>query len=201
VLFADTPQDFSGEWIVANKEQQARSADGKGVNPGSRHGGNMSGAGHAGGMGGMGGGHGGMGGGRHRPTGAAADSSANGVAAGGPGDPRVRAQALTIRQSEVVFDIAADGGNRTVYRFDNRNNYGPIYGGTVNLTWAAPEMVIETHPDGGGSIEEHYILSADGRKLTLRVHEQAAGTETSRDLTRVFVRSGSQDDAAASKLP
>ena len=40
------------------------------------------------------------------------------------GDPRIGAQALTIRQSDVVLDVAADGGRRMVYRFDNRNNYG-----------------------------------------------------------------------------
>jgi len=109
------------------------------------------------------------------------------------------AHALTIRQSEVVFDVAADG-KRTAYRFDNRNNYGAAYGGTVNLSWAAPEMVIETHPDGGGSIEEHYSLSADGKKLTLRVHEQRAGSDTAHDVTREFVRNGA-DGSTAQTLP
>ena len=133
------------------------------------------------------------GGGHHHSNGS---GSAPGAAASGAvavGDPRVSAHALTIRQSEVVFDVAADG-KRTAYRFDNRNNYGAAYGGTVNLSWAAPEMVIETHPDGGGSIEEHYSLSADGKKLTLRVHEQRAGSDTAHDVVREFVRS----DAAGS---
>lgn len=102
----------------------------------------------------------------------------------------MNAHALTIRQSAVVFDIAA-GGKRTAYRFDNRNNYGAAYGGTVNLSWAAPEMIIETHADAGGVFEEHYSLSADGKKLTLRVHLQRAGSDTAHDVTREFVRDGS----------
>jgi hypothetical protein len=122
------------------------------------------------------------------------DATANGNAAAA-GGPHASARALTIRQSEVVFDIAADG-KRTAYRFDNRNNYGAAYGGTVNLTWAAPEMIIETHPDTGGSIEEHYSLSDDGKKLTLRVHEQRAGADTARDVTRKFVRDGATGPTA-----
>ena len=86
------------------------------------------------------------------------------------------------------------------YRFDNRNNYGAAYGGTVNLSWAAPEMVIETHPDAGGSIEEHYALSENGKKLTLRVHEQRAGADTAHDVTREFVRNGA-DGSTAQTLP
>ena len=153
-----------------------------------------SGGGMGGGGGGMGGGHGGMGGGgRHHSANSASDATAGGGTAGGVADPRASAHALTIRQSEVVFDIAADG-KRTAYRFDNRNNYGAAYGGTVNLSWAAPEMIIETHPDAGGVFEEHYSLSDDGRKLTLRVHEQRAGSDSARDVTREFVRG----DAAGS---
>ena len=141
----------------------------------------------------MGGGHGGMAGGRHHSNGSAPAASGGAVAA--VGDARVSAHALTIRQSDVVFDVAADG-KRTAYRFDNRNNYGTAYGGTVNLSWAAPEMVIETHPDAGGSIEEHYSLSADGKKLTLRVHEQRAGSDTAHDVVREFVRNGAPDSTA-----
>ena len=142
----------------------------------------------------MGGGHGGMGGGGHRhPNASAQGTVASGGAAGA--DPRVSAHALTIRQSEVVFDIAADG-KRTAYRFDNRNNYGAAYGGTVNLSWAAPEMVIETHPDAGGAIEEHYSLSDDGKKLTLRVHEQRGGSDSAHDVTREFVRNGAAGSTA-----
>ena len=144
----------------------------------------------------MGSGHGGMGGaGHHHANGSAPGTAGSGGAVAGVGDPRLSAHALTIRQSEVVFDIAADG-KRTAYRFDNRNNYGATYGGTVNLSWAAPEMVIETHADAGGSVEEHYTLSADGKKLTLRVHEQRAGSETAHDVIREFVRSGAADSTA-----
>ena len=136
---------------------------------------------------------GGMGGGgRHHSDSSSADSS-RGAGSAVAGVPRGSAQALTIRQSDVVFDIAADGANRMVYRFDNRNNYGAAYGGTVTLTWATPEMVIETHPDAGGSIEEHYKLSDDGKKLSLRIHEQHSGADTARDITRAFVRSGTQN--------
>jgi hypothetical protein len=196
---ADTPQDFSGEWVIAGKDSQPQGSSGA-TSPGSHHGGGGHGGGMGSGMGGGGGGGHGMGGGRHRSTGAPEGSHpANGGTASG--DPRLTAQALAIRQSDVVFDVAADGGTRMVYRFDNRNNYGPAYGGTVTLTWAAPEMVIETHPDGGGSIEEHYTLSDDGKKLSLRIHEQHAGSDTPQEVTRVFVRQGSEDAATASKLP
>jgi len=194
-VLAETPQDFSGDWVVAARDQQAKSkADSS--SPGSHHGGGHGGAG-------MGGGHGMSGAsGRHHAGGPSSPDSAGNAVAGDPhGDPRLAAQTLAIRQSDVVFDVAADGGKRMVYRFDNRNNYGPAYGGTVTLTWATPEMVIETHPDGGGSIEEHYTLSDDGRKLSLRVHEQHAGTDTAQNFTRVFVRSGSQDAATATTLP
>jgi hypothetical protein len=135
-----------------------------------------------------------MGGGHHHSNGSAPSAAAGGGAAA-VGDARASAHALTIRQSEVVFDVAADG-KRTAYRFDNRNKYGAAYGGTVNLSWAAPEMVIETHPDGGGSIEEHYSLSEDGKKLTLRVHEQRAGSDRAHDVTREFVRNGAPDSTA-----
>ncbi|HEY2394720.1 MAG TPA: hypothetical protein VGH81_01895 [Rudaea sp.] len=197
---AETPQDFSGEWVAATKDQQRPPADGStNASPsGTHHGGRGMGGG---GMGGMGGGHGGgMGGGRHHSGGAAPDGSGTATASL-QGDPRVRAQALTIRQSDVVFDVAADGGKRTVYRFDNRNNYGAAYGGTVTLTWSMPDMVIETHPDAGGSIEERYTLSDDGKKLTMHVHEQVAGSDTPRDVTRVFVRNGSQDAATPTTVP
>ena len=143
----------------------------------------------------MGGGHGGMGGGGHHHSNGSAPGAAGGGAIAAVADPRLSAHALTIRQSEVVFDVAADG-KRTAYRFDNRNNYGAAYGGTVNLSWAAPEMVIETHPDAGGSIEEHYSLSDDGKKLTLRVHEQRAGAETAHDVIREFVRGGAAGSTA-----
>jgi len=139
-----------------------------------------------------------MGGGGHHHSNGSAPGAAGGgaiAAVAAVADPRLSAHALTIRQSEVVFDVAADG-KRTAYRFDNRNNYGAAYGGTVNLSWAAPEMVIETHPDAGGSIEEHYSLSDDGKKLTLRVHEQRAGAETAHDVIREFVRGGAAGSTA-----
>jgi hypothetical protein len=160
------------------------------------------GGGGMGAGGGMGGGHGGGGGGRHHSGGSSGDSSgATASSTAVQGVPRIAAQALTIRQSDVVFDIAAAGGKRMVYRFDNRNNYGAEYGGTVTLTWSAPEMVIETHPDAGGSVEEHYTLSDDGKKLSLRVHEQRAAADTTRDITRVFVRNGTQGASTSTTLP
>lgn len=197
---ADTPADFSGEWVVAGGEQ-ASNANPAGSGPhhsgGGGHGmgGGMGAGGMGGGGGGMGGGHGMGGGGRHHSNsnGAAAETSGGGASAAS--DPRLSAHALTIRQSDVVFDIAADG-KRTAYRFDNRNNYGAAYGGTVTLSWTAPDMIIETHPDVGGSTEEHYSLSDDGNKLTLRVHEQRAGSDTARDVTREFVRGGARGPTA-----
>ena len=64
-----------------------------------------------------------------------------------------------------------------------------------SLTWSAPEMVIETHPDSGGSIEEHYTLTPDGKKLTLRLRMQDAAADNAREVTRVFVRKGEEDQA------
>ena len=190
---AEAAQDFSGEWIVANKAQSAPSGTSSAADPGSHRGGHAGGTGGSGGMGGggrgMSGSGRGMGSGHHRSEASGETSSRGAGATASAGDPRGAAQALTIRQSEVVFDVAADGGKRMVYRFDNRNNYGPAYGGTVTLTWSAPDLVIETHPDAGGSVEERYTLSEDGKRLTQHVHEQRAGSESARDFTREFVRS------------
>ena len=209
---ADEPQEFSGEWVIARADQ---ARNGNSADPSQHHGGDHSGAGGGGhgmggggiggsgmgGGGGMSGARGGMGGGgRHHSNGSAPGMSASAGAVAAVGDPRVNAHALTIRQSDVVFDVAADG-KRTAYRFDNRNNYGAAYGGTVNLSWAAPEMVIETHPDAGGVFEEHYMLSDDGKKLTLRIREQRAGSDTPHDVTREFVRGDAQRVGTSSTLP
>ena len=64
----------------------------------------------------------------------------------------------------------------------------------MNLAWSAPDMMIETHPDGGGMIEEHYTLSADGKQLTLHTRIQGAGEDTAHEVNRVFVR---EDGAGA----
>jgi hypothetical protein len=184
---ADAPVDFSGEWL-ASAADKSGGDDAAATSP--RHDDARSGmggrGGHGGGMGGSGMGHHG----RHSQDSAGGDSSTH---AAPMGDPRLHAHTLIIRQSEVVFDVAADG-QRMAYRFDNRNNYGAPYGGTVTLTWSEPEMVIETHPDGGGSIEEHYTLAPDSKRLTLHIREQKVGEDTAREFTRVFVRN---EDAAA----
>jgi hypothetical protein len=181
---ADEPLDFSGEWVRAT--DQANSPADAGSNSNSTANSSDSGS-HGGGRGGMGGGSGMGGGGHHGGRHGQNTPGASNDNPNGPADPRLYAHALVIRQSEVVFDVAADG-QRMAYRFDNRNNYGAPYGGTVSLTWSTPEMVIETHPDAGGSIEEHYTLSQDGNRLTLRIHEQNAGTDSAREVTHVFVR-------------
>ena len=184
--FADSPLDFSGEWVLngdagASGDKPAASD----AHPGAR------------GMGGHGGhGMGGGGHGRHAQDGASAAST---TAADAPLDPRLHAHTLIIRQSEVVFDIAADG-QRSAYRFDNRNNYGAAYGGTVMLTWSAPEMVIETHPDAGGSVEEHYTLSSDANQLTLVARTQRTDG-TVREVRRVFVRNGTAPVNGIPMLP
>jgi hypothetical protein len=183
-LFADTPTDFSGEWLAAGPSDDAASKAPAADT--TTHAGERGAGGHGRGMGGAGG-AGGHHGGRHGTDAGATSSST--AAATTVANPRLHAHTLIIRQSEVVFDIAADG-QRVAYRFDNRNNYGAQYGGTVNLTWSTPEMVIELHPDSGGSMEEHYSLSSDGRKLTLRLRAQHNGADT-REVIREFVRSGS----------
>jgi len=195
--WAESAQDFSGDWVALGADKDRSTAGSDAAASPSRRGG------HGTGGGGIGGGHGGsMGGGhRHAPD-AAADAPSGGASPTAFATPvRSSARALTIRQSDVVFDIAAEGGKRTAYRFDNRNNYGAAYGGTVTLTWAAPEMVIETHPDAGGSIEEHYWLADDGRKLVLRTREQRVGADAVREQTRTFVRRGAQQAVTTSTLP
>jgi hypothetical protein len=171
---AQTPADFSGDWIArdaAPDNTAAKTGDSSGA--------------HSRGSGARMGGHGG---GRSHGGQNAGANSGSGVRADADSAPRASAQAMIIRQSDDVFDIEVDG-QRMAYRFDGRNNYGPQYGGTVTLTWATPEMVIETHPDAGGSVEEHYALSADGKSMTLLVRTQQSDS-TVRETRRVFVHPG-----------
>jgi hypothetical protein len=194
---ADAPVDFSGEWVASG----GAAAAGDNAAPGDTQPANAhSGGGGHGGRGGRGGSGGMSGGGHHGRRSQAATGGSAGVNSAASADPRLHANALIIRQSEVVFDIAANG-QRAAYRFDNRNNYGAPYGGTVMLTWATPEMIIETHPDGGGSFEEHYFLSPDGKRLTLRIREQRAGEDTAREFTRALVRKGDEASAEPATLP
>ena len=182
---AEEPLDFSGTWVA---DGDVPSASGKAsADDSTAHSAHGMG-GHGGGRGGMGGGMGGGQHGRHSSNSAASTDTD----ASRPAIPRLHANTLIIRQSEVVFDIAADG-QRSAYRFDNRNNYGTQFGGTVMLTWSSPEMVIETHPDAGGSVEEHFTLAPDGKRLQLVIRMQRAGTDGAREVKRVFVR----DDAGA----
>ena len=192
VAAAEPPVDMSGEWVL--KDASATDSTSK---PGGNSG---QGSGHQGGMGGHGGHGRGMGGGGHHGNRQDGSGTADGAApANAPLDPRLHAHALIIRQSDVVFDIDADG-RRMAYRFDNRNNYGATHGGTVTLTWSAPEMVIETHPDDGGCIEEHYTLSPDGQQLALRIVVQRAGEDTPHEIRRTYVRNDN-DPQRASTLP
>jgi hypothetical protein len=184
--FADTPLDFSGEWVSSGDAGEP------GDKPAAPH--SHPGAHAMSGRGGCG-----MGGGGHGRHAQDAASGASATAADAPVDPRLHAHTLIIRQSEVVFDIAADG-RRTVYRFDNRDNDGTAYGGSVTLTWSAPEMVIETHPDAGGSVEEHYTLSSDAQQLTLVTRMQRSDG-TLREVRRVFVRNGTAPVNGIPMLP
>ncbi len=196
-VLADSRADFSGEWIVRGGVSPADKSAGKDSHmPASGHH-------HAGDHGGMGGGHSmggmsghGMQGGRSWHRGAGRGGMH--VHANPDEDPRLKADALIIRQSDVVFDIDADGA-RTPYRFDNRYHAGVPYAGKVTLTWAAPEMLIRTKSDSGTNIEERYTLSADGKTLTLRIHEQGSDAQDTHDITRVFVRDG--DEARSESGP
>jgi hypothetical protein len=191
---AESPADFSGEWVlIGNSSKDSDHSS----TPSPQHPSGHSGMGGHGGHGGGGGG-----GGHHGQSGQSAPSNAEPV--GAPSmSLRVDAHELIIRQSDVVFDIAANG-KRTAYRFDNHNNYGSAYGGTVQLTWSAPEMVIETHPDAGGSIEEHYTLTPDGKKLTLLTRVQDPGNDNVRETRHEFERddgSAASDSTNPSTLP
>jgi|GEM_PF-5050066 hypothetical protein len=187
VALADSPIDFSGQWVASDKPSNDGDKSDSNSTPQS--------GGHGGGGHGGAGGHG-MGGGGHHHSTDNSNSSSTANAQNSPTDPRLHAHSLIIRQSDTVFDIAASG-QRMAYRFDNRNNYGAPYGGTVTLTWEPPEMVIETHPDGGGTIAEYYTLSDDGKKLNLRIVTQGAGSDNEREISRTFVR----DDGSSSATP
>ncbi|MGH8090131.1 MAG: hypothetical protein ACREO6_01615 [Rudaea sp.] len=193
---ADTPPDFSGDWVAGDglsADSGAATQDSAPAPHSGRHGhgmghsgGGMGGSGmHGGGMGGMGGG--GMHGGRGHRDATSGDAPAGNAKANA--NPRRDAHMLVIRQSEVVFDIDADG-QRMVYRFDNRRSNGTPAGSTVKLDWAAPDMIIDTSPQGGGDISERYSLSPDGKRLTLLMRVQAVGEDTAREIKRTFVRDG-----------
>jgi len=187
---AGLPPDFSGDWVASDQaDDAAPAAKTPGDNSSHGHGG------HGGGMGGhgMGGSHGG-----HGDHSAASGDSTTGANLGSAMVPRDHARALIIRPSDDVFDIEANG-KRMAYRYDGKHNYGPQYGGTVALTWAAPELVIETHPDGGGSVEEHYTLTPDGKKLTLLLRTQATVGGSVQESRRVFVRR--DQNASTATLP
>jgi hypothetical protein len=190
VALADAPIDFSGQWVASDKPSNDGDKSDSNSTPQS---GGHGGGGHGGG------GHG-MGGGGHHRSSDNSNGASNANAQNSPTDPRLHAHSLTIRQSDTVFDIAASG-QRLAYRFDNRNNYGAPYGGTVTLTWEAPEMVIETHPDGGGSIAEYYTMSDDGKKLNLRIVRQNAGSDSESEIRRTFVRDDATSAASAQTLP
>ena len=181
---ADEPVDFSGNWVAAEKNTDSTGSSSSKPSPSGNHGGGSHG-------------HGGMGGGHH---GHSSDSSATSTTAIWSGeDPRLHAHSLIIRQSDTVFDIDASG-QRTAYRFDNRNNYGPAYGGTVTLKWTTPEMVIETHPDGGGAVIEHYTLSDDNQHMTLVIRNEAADG-SAHEVRRMFQRNANDAAASAQTLP
>ncbi|HEX3896338.1 MAG TPA: hypothetical protein VHW73_09015 [Rudaea sp.] len=189
VAFADTPVDFSGQWVASDKpsNDDNKSDSDSAPHPSGSHGG--------GGRGGHG-----MGGGGHHHSADNPNGSSTANAQNSPADPRLHGQSLIIRQSDTVFDVTASG-QRMVYRFDNRNNYGAPYGGTVTLTWQPPEMVIETHPDGGGTVAEYYTLSDDGKKLNLRIVTQSAGSDNEREIRRTFVRDDGSSATSTQTLP
>jgi hypothetical protein len=62
-------------------------------------------------------------------------------------------------------------------------------------------MVIETHPDGGGTVAEYYTLSDDGKKLNLRIVTQSAGSDNEREIRRTFVRDDGSSATSTQTLP
>ena len=69
-------------------------------------------------------------------------------------------------------------------------NFGDERAVANTLRWAGLNVPVLIH-----------AFNDDGKKMTLRVHEQRAGSDSARDVTRVFVRAGSEDAATSSKLP
>jgi hypothetical protein len=155
---------------------------------GGRHGG-----GTGGGSGGMGGGGAGMGGGggRHggdrRAPAAGANRSAKGEEAerNERGLARLFAPQLTITPlaQRIRFD---DGEHVVELDKDGMNLSGGGVGGTVALAATSPDLVVETLTDSGYSLQERYHLSDDGKHLQLHASLKQPGTDTAREIDRVF---------------
>jgi hypothetical protein len=171
-----------------------------------------AGAGHhhgggAGGGGGMGGGHGGSHGGGHHgsdhaaPAAAAAASTKEDQAERGErGLSRMFAMNVTI--TPLKQRIRLDDGDHVIeLDRDGMNVSGPGVGGTVALTAAKPDFVIQTLTESGYALEERYHLADDGNHLELHIRLKRPGVDQDTQFVRVFDRPGSATRVAAAATP
>jgi hypothetical protein len=182
---------------------------------GGRHGGGGGGMGGGGGGGGMGGGGmggGGMGGGGHGGGGRHGDnhgtSAASANAAPSEGDAEQRERGLvrlfapqmtiTAVKQQIRFD---DGVHAVELGRDGMNLSGPGVGGTVALTSASPELVVDTLTDSGYALHERYQLAADGKHLELHASLKRPGADQAREIVRVFDRVDAPANQDAASVP
>lgn len=194
---------FDGSWSAAAPVGQppagSSTTPGDGGGMPSPRGGGMGGhggmGGGGGGMGGGGMGGGGMGGGGHGghhhgggPQGAHV-TGANDTEQNDPGLRRVFAQHLTITKlthpDRVRFD---DGEHPIELGIDGMNVSGPAVGGTVALSAASPDLVVDTVTTSGYTVKERYTLADDGTHLELHATIKKPGASDAREITRVFDR-------------
>jgi hypothetical protein len=204
-----TPPDdpIAGTWSydAALSSPQAGDAAAAGAPPstgaGHRHGGG-AGMGGAGG-GGMGGGHGGghHGGGHAAPAATTGASTKDDLAERSErGLSRMFAKNVTI--TPLKQRIRLDDGDHVVeLDRDGMNVSGPGVGGTVALTDAKPDVVIQTLTDSGYALEERYHLADDSHHLELHIRLKRPGTDQDTQFVRVFDRPSSATSVAAAPIP
>jgi len=208
---ATPPSDaIAGTWSydAALSSPQADAGDGTSAAPssagaGHHHGGGAGGAGGGGGMGGHGGGHGGghHGGDHAAPATTSGASTKEDLAERSErGLSRMFAKNVTI--TPLKQRIRLDDGDHVVeLDRDGMNVSGPGVGGTVALTDAKPDVVIQTLTDSGYSLEERYHLADDGHHLELHIRLKRPGADQDTQFVRVFDRPVAATSVAAAPTP
>jgi len=210
---ADAPATPPGDAIAGTwsydatlSSPQADAGDGTSAAPssagaGHHHGGGAGGAG--GGMGGHGSGHGGghHGGDHAAPATTSGASTKEDLAERSErGLSRMFAKNVTI--TPLKQRIRLDDGDHVVeLDRDGMNVSGPGVGGTVALTDAKPDVVIQTLTDSGYSLEERYHLADDGHHLELHIRLKRPGADQDTQFVRVFDRPVAATSVAAAPTP
>jgi hypothetical protein len=188
------PASYDGSWTAtAPVGQPPAGAASTPPDAGAHRGG-----GSHGGHGGMGGGHG-AGGGRHRGQDASSSSGAGASDAeqNDPGLRRLFAAHLTITKLQHPDRMRFDDGMHPVeLTLDGMNVSGPAVGGTVALSAASPELVVDTVTTSGYTVQERYRLADDGTHLELHASLKKPGASDAREITRVFDRGAAKTAGA-----